>query len=515
MPIQYLTDQYKQQSWGTQKRTSEFRLFAVPIFNVLNPLDITGFQIIDVSYDEERGTATTDRRWKGGNLHYHYSATPTTLKNITATLKYPHGLWTFIDGILEFSPQGNCFALMRVPECTDECERYFDYFEVVYGQARELSIFVGVNDNNQVVDRESELIIYYAVRQWNFSRFAIISGFNPLYGATFMVSGCPGCTCDPLKTVYSAGGDGVTQPQFYQSDDAFGETTQCTSIEILSDTDVPTGIWANQYVILIPFANSADPLLGTTGGILYSYDGRIWNMAVDGDGADLTEPIYFIRYANGKWIAGGGNSTLLESMNGKTWRPITHTLTGTFVRGGYDSQQVKFYIAGFNGAAGLAVELDGRNLVRDISADVNPPGRLYTVAVLGGDQVVFGGEYGAFIESLKATQYHYTINAFGAADQIVRAIQGNAMLTYFAMDNELFQRNIFTGMEISSLDTGLMINGNIQDIAMVYHPTRGNIKRLRAVTDQGEVISFEDCVPDTCSFLQVQREMIESCLSIS
>lgn len=514
MPIQYLKDRVNQQTWGTAKRTGEFRLYAIPLWNPLNPLDITGFQIIDVSYNEERGKALTDLAWRGDNVKYLHSVTPADIKNISATLKYPHGIWSFIDGMLEFSEQGECFGLLRVPECSEPCERFFNFYELVYGQARELSVFVGVSDNNQVIDRESDLTIINTYQQWELNRFAKVEDFMPLYGATFMVSGCPGCTCDPLKTVYAAGNDGATEPTFYISHDGLGEETEFTSLNnVIANSDTPTGIWANQHVILLPYANNSSPLLGTTGGILYSYDGVIWQRGVDDTGADLTEPIYFVRYANGKWIAGGGNSTLLESMNGRTWRPIVHTLIGTFADGTYDSKQVKFYLAGFNGIDGLAVEVDGRNLITNISAEVNPPGRLFSVKRIGNDHIAFGGEYGAFIEKFK--QYEYVSHSFGSlSSDIIRAINGDPLMLYFAMNNQLFERNIFTGMEITSLDTGLTIAGNIQDIAIVRHPMRGNIKRLRAVTDQGEVISFEDCVPDACSFLQAQREALEACLCL-
>ncbi len=88
---------------------------------------------------------------------------------------------------------------------------------------------------------------------------------------------------------------------------------------------------------------------------------------------------------------------------------------------------------------------------------------------------------------------------------ILQAMAGTAIYFIFAIDNAFYHRSILTEMDITSLTlTGVTIVGDVTDISVANHPERGYIKRIRAVTSDGEVVSFEDCRPALCDYLRVE-----------
>jgi len=452
-------------------------------------------------------------RWVQGKMTAIEKAEAVRIKNATATMKYPHSLWTYLDGIQEFSQGRDCYWFLRVPECQDDCQQRFTAYQTIIGEEREVGVYVGVADNNQVIDREAPLTFPLFYTQWILNSVSIITGFKDLQAVTFVQEDCPGgCTCDPLKTVYAVGNDG-TGAILYISDDALGSLATATQVPLtptpLAITDDPTEIYTNGKITLIAFADDASPLLGVSGGLIWSVNNSTFNFAVDDTGAALTDPFYFVEYANGRYVAGGGNGTLYESFNGRIWYVIPNSIsaTATLVHAAYDKSTTTLYIAGFDGAAGLALEISGDSLITDISVQVAPSGRLFAVAVLGDDHVAFGGEYGYYAESYAASERSYIGSDFGAGvGNIIYSIAGKSLYTWFSLDNVFYTRSIFTDLDIDDLvlNTTSSIVGNIQDIAVAYHPEKEYIKRIRAVTDAGEVIAFEDCRPNLCDALRVE-----------
>lgn len=515
MPIRYLQSKEKQQGWGKQIRTNQFRIYAIPVFQPNVALDMTGHQILNVAYTEDTGVPTTEVEWQQGGMIEIEEAETTKIKAATATMKFPQALWTFLDGILEFTRNANCWVLLRVPECVDPCEQRFTFYAAIFGQQREIGTFVGFTDNKQVVDREAPVTFPKFFEQWILNKVAVITGFEPLHGVSFVVQGCPGgCSCDPLRTVYAVGSDGIT-PVLYTSEDALGSLITATAVPLtgfMAGTDDPTELWVDENIIIIPYANDPSPLTATTGGIIWSLDNVTFNDGVDSAGAALTDPFFWVDFANGRWIALGGGGAIYESFNGRTWFPIPHSLgiSPVFVHGVYDSKTTTVYVAGFNGAAGVALEIAGDSLITDISADVNPPGRLFSVHKLGDDHIAFGGEFGFLTESFKASERVYSGNEFAPlVTDIVYAIGGNSFYTIFAINNDFYHRNIFTKMDIAAMTlTNVVITGDIQDIAVAYHPEQGYIKRIVAVTNDGEVIRFDDCLPDLCDYLRTEGNTI-------
>lgn len=502
MAVRRITEQGESQVYGAKADANEKSLYASPRFERSILIDLGGHEIINLTNNDREPTNDRSASLRRGRWVEILRESPAEIQNMTASLRKPHGAWSPARAIAKNGAE--CFDYVIVPLCRNACEQRFEVYEGNTGEGRKLEKLVGFGSTNGApIDEEYPLKFHAFREQWLLNNVALgegDSGADPLYAIAALDSQNCAADCDEItvgKTFYATGGNGTDSSTTVKTEDGFATAPAAVSSG-LAATEIGTALLVDSSLILQGYADTGVFTTGASGGIRYSTDGTNWNDGVDSGGSAIATPVYDIIKAGRYYYAAGG-AVLLRSADGATWETVTvSALTApAYSSLAYDAKTGIVYAAGDDTGGFLIMLNDG--IITDLSSDVGAPGSLSAVHVLGDNHVAVGGANGFFAEAHNVSGGGATWhgkNYGSAGTDFVYSIQGDSLYMMFSMNSDIYQRNPVTEQEIQQITfSGVTWSGNVTALAFVMEDD-GNISRARAVTDAGEVINFEDCLPD-------------------
>jgi hypothetical protein len=484
------------QVWGEPIKLDKLFLYAIPKRKPNLMISLAGHGIGDLQFEDAERTPASRYVYENGALVLkQYFTTGLGYNSANATIGIPDGAYTPIEEIAENG--ANCYDFVLVYNCPpNPCEQFWlEVSDAILSPPRPTSALADYSTQGAPYTQSARLDFIRLRRIYARTGIGIrvVDYADAVYALAFSPQGCAaGCECDPYGDGFFGGGGAAAT--LFRTGNAFGTGSALTSG--IPASHIVTDIYTDSGITLVAYADVFDFETGATGGVRYSVNGTTYS-ATSGITAG---PVYGVTRAGGRYIA-VGNNIVHQSFDGINWTVLA-TLGATVNLSAvtYDADTDTVWIAGSIGSASYLAKINGTSLV----VVTTPAGaaEFHSVAVLGKDHLLVGGDGGYVYESVAASSASssagWVAASYGSAD--VRGVGGSRTESWFGVGTTLYTRNPLTDLDFRAVSIAPAPTGDITDIA-IARDENGSIRNVRIATTAGEIVALDDCLPSLCSLI--------------
>lgn len=492
----------REQAAGSIMNHTTTHLYAMSVDNPELIIDLGGHGIPDAPEYQQTEAAPVQNmvHENGRNVLEDEYVSDDFVRSNSVTFSLPKRLYATADFIRAAQARGERFVYFIAPgdDCPDVCDRWSKYF----GDNARMGVPIHTNGlvgfdpaaeggggmtRTVRVRSSGDLRMYHAVRYAS----PTVEDLAPLY--TVLVGSRDECDAAtgfcPWLVSYLGGGAGDEAAPFLQ-----GTQNKFGDLDAITTTGIPAGSVVTSLArfggrLYIGYA-SAFKDTSTAGGLAVSVGGGPISVVSD----VTTDGIHALVVAGNRLHAFGEGGDWFYTDDGEAWVTATSFTSDDLFAAAYNPRQKRVYVVGADGAAysirpnGAASAIAGLSSVTD---------DLRSVAVLGDDHIAVGDDSGVYRETFgEVAGKAWTSRTFGAdpIDAIVGDRRSTRVLV--AVGDEIWERSINLKQSWAQIATA---PAAITAGSSGYEEYQRGLDYVAFVTEDGEVIEIEQCVPCSLS----------------